>query len=584
MTALLVLIAAGGNAGAIEIPTGYDDVSLRWDNTLRYSYAYRVAKQDQRLLANPNTDDGDRNFAHGTVGNRLDLLSELDLTYKKSYGIRLSGAGWYDFAYEGGFSNSSTDTSNHLENGVPVAGRLNSEAKRWYLGPNGELQDAFTFGKFTLGEIPVNFKVGRHTVFWGESLLTTTHGISYGQAPIDAAKGLTMPGAEVKELFRPLNQISVQVQPRKDLVVFGQYYLEWDSDRLPEAGTYLGFSDVIQRSGESLIAGPGQRLIRAGDSEPSPFNNWGAGIRYNPDWLDGTFGLYYRRFADTQPQIAVRPTVASLPSAVGSGLGYTQLAAPDANGNAPFAFSPASIPDIAAGRVGNYYMTYGRNIDLLGVSLSKNILGVSVGAELSYRWNMPLVSNPVLILPSPLAAATAGAVSTIPTDGQTFGARGNTVHGVLNFLGTTAKTPLFDASTWMVEFVWNHLDRVTQNKAALKWADSGYTAIDAVTRDFFGTSVNFTPTWFQVFPGVDMTLPLSFSGGLSGNSVVNGGGNRDAGTWSAGLGFDILTQYKVDLKYIDFYGRIGADNTPNGSVTAALRDRDMLTLTVSTKF
>jgi hypothetical protein len=34
-------------------------------------------------------DDGDRNFDHGTVTNRLDILSEFDLIYQK--GLRISG-------------------------------------------------------------------------------------------------------------------------------------------------------------------------------------------------------------------------------------------------------------------------------------------------------------------------------------------------------------------------------------------------------------------------------------------------------------------------------------------------------------
>ncbi len=581
----MFLIGRVCSAEAFDIPTGNEDVQIRWDNTLRYSYAARVANQNQQLLANPNMDDGDRNFSHGTVGDRIDILSELDVVYKKDFGVRASGAGWYDFAYDGNFTNTNTATSNHMVNGLPVAGGLNSEAKKWYLGPNGELLDAFTFGKFTIGDIPVTYKVGRHTVYWGESLLFggAIHGVSYGQAPLDIAKALVMPGTEAKELFRPLNQISVQVQPTKDLTIMGQYFLEWDSFRFPEAGTYLGAYDFLQRSSESLITGPGQRAIRSSDSEPSPFNNWGVAVRYSPDWLDGTLGLYYRKFADMQPQVAVRPTAATLPAAAGTALGYTRLAAPGTT-PAPYAFSAASIPDISAGRVGNFYQTYGENIQLVGASFSKQFLGVSTGAELSYRWNMPLVSKPVMILPTPLVSSVPGSVNYVPTDGQTPGARGNTWHGVLNFLGTLQLAPLFDGSNWIVEFVWNRLDRVTQNKAALKSGDSGYTGIDAVTKDFFGAGVSFTPVWYQALAGLDVTMPLSYSRGLSGNSVVSGGGNHDSGTWSAGLGFDLFTQYKFDLKYINFFGPIDASNNPNGFATAALKDRDMVTFTCSTKF
>jgi hypothetical protein len=43
------------------------------------------------------------------------------------------------------------------------------------------LLDAFAFGQFSVGDVPTYLKVGRHTIYWGESLLLggATHGISY---------------------------------------------------------------------------------------------------------------------------------------------------------------------------------------------------------------------------------------------------------------------------------------------------------------------------------------------------------------------------------------------------------------------
>lgn len=538
VTASLLGLSCG--AEALEIKTGNEDVQVRFDNTLRYTLGLRVAQQNLAVMGDPassNTDDGDRNFAHGIVNNRIDLLSELDASYKKRFGFRISGAGWYDAAYDSSLDNTNPASSNHLENGQPVAGRFNSRAKRYYLGPNGELLDAFLFGKTVVGEIPVNLKVGRHTVYWGEGLMAggAIHGISYGQSPLDLAKALPLPGIEAKELFRPLNSISMQVQPTPDLTFMGQYFLEWEQMRYPEAGTYLGFSDVMQESAESLIAAPGVRFLRGAPSEPNPFRNWGVGVRYSPEALDGTIGVYYRKTADLQPQVAILP-------------------------------GASSIPGIA----GTYYLTYGTNIDIVGVSLSKQLLGVSVGAELSHRWNMPLNSNAVM-------------VASAPTDGQTFGARGNTWHGVLNFLGLINKTALFDSAQWIAEFTWNHLEKVTQNRAALKSSDVGYNAIDQVSKDFFGGALVFTPTWFQVLPGVDMTLPFSYGQGISGNSAVAAGGNHGSGSWSAGLGFDVFTKYKVDLKYVNFFGQIEG-GVANDLGSAGLKDRDMVTLTLRTTF
>ncbi len=62
-------------------------------------------------------------------------------------------------------------------------------------------------------------------------------------------------------------------------------------------------------------------------------------------------------------------------------------------------------------------------------------------------------------------------------------------------------------------------------------------------RTFFGLAVNFTPTWFQVFPGVDLDGAVTWSQGLSGNAAVFLGGSKGSGTWSAGVGANIYQKY-----------------------------------------
>jgi len=585
------LVTGAGGAGAFEIPTGSEDVKFRWDNTFRYTLADRVTGQKQAILANPNGDDGDRNFDVGIVSNRLDVLSETDLIYKKDYGVRLSGAGWYDQKYDSGhLDNTSVATSNHLVNGSPALG-FNSYNRKYFAGPGGELLDAFVFAKFTLGDVPLNVKVGRHALYWGEALglAGTVHGISYAQSPIDVGKGFAMPGVEAKELFRPLNSVSFQVQPTSTLSIAGQYFLEWESNKWPEAGTYLGMSDVYLNGSESLIAGPGQRAVRGTDITPNWTRDWGLSARWSPEWLAGTLGFYYRNFSDKLPQVHVRPGVATLPVATGTALGYQMLGAPNAAGQAPFQINPAAagIPDIMKGNIGQYHMAYVQNIDLFGISLSKQFFGVSVGAELSYRRNMPLLSDPVMILPAPLAAATSGAISDLPGQGQTGGARGNTWHGVLNFLGTISETPLFNTASWNMEYVWNRLDTINSGAAVYK-GRAGYNLIDKPTKDFVGGAVSFTPTWYQVFPGVDLSMPLNINSGLIGNSAINLGGNKNGGSYSFGLSADILQQYKVDLKYTDYFGDFGPD--ASGAMTVAnggyamLSDRGTITLTMKATF
>lgn len=549
------LLGICGSAGAIGIPTGSEDVELRFDNTLRYTYGYRVTGRNKTIVNSPNLNDGDSNFDVGTVSNRLDLLSEADLVYKKDYGVRFSGAFWYDQRIRDGVDNTSAATSNHLVNGKQTPG-LGSYADRHFSGPSGELQDAFVFGKFVLGEIPFKVKAGRHTVYWGEAMLGNggTHGISYGQSAIDVAKGLSQPAVELKELFRPRNQISMQAQLTTKLSLAAQYYLQWEANRLPEPGTNLSWVDFLGNGGESLIAGPPTHPYagNGGDITPRQAGDFGVAARYNPDWLDGTVGFYYRRFSDVGGQLHLN-------------LGVV-----------PFPGPPGNVGVAPAG----YHWAYASGIDLYGISLAKQVAGVSIGSELSYRHNMPLWSN----------AATIAPGGVLPGTGDTLGARGDTWHALVNFLSILSKSPLYDNATVLAEFTWNRLDRVTQHPEVFKWGANA-AANDRATKDYVGGQIILEPGWFQVMSGVDLSMPLSVAVGLVGNSCVTAGGTKDAGTYSAGFSADIFQKYKANLSYIGFFGPLGTDPlTPSTGTTggntpyAALKDRGMVTLTLKTTF
>lgn len=530
-----------GGAYAFEIKTGNDDVVINWDNTLRYTLAQRLKGQSKDIIGSANNDDGDRNFNVGIVSSRLDLLTETDVVYKKNYGIRLSGAGWYDPIYRDKLDNSSPGTSNHFPYGItnPNSVGLNSYTKDRFGGLDAELLDAFAFGKINIGDVPVNIKVGRHTIYWGEAFFPAAGGnsISYGQSPIDLAKGLSMPGVELKEIFRPLNQISFQAQLAKELTIAGQYYLQWEPDIFPEGGSYLGMVDGYLNSGESFLF-PSGPVGNGGDRTPKQARDWGLKVAYSPEALDGTLGFYYRNFSDKLPQVVM------------DGAGF--------------------------------HFDYKSNIDLYGISFAKNVMGVSVGSEISYRRNMPLTS--AWFSPA--------------------GARGDTMHAVLNFLALLPKTPVFDSGSAILEFAYGRWDRVTTNPGVFTGLPGtnilgtlSNNGVDHATRDNSNVSINIVPEWKQVLPGVDLAMPLNFSMGMHGNAATNTGGAAGSGNYSAGLSFDAFNKYKLDLTYASFFGIVhpaadgqiyGPGLAPAGTGAAdpiaVLRDRDLLSLTFKTTF
>jgi hypothetical protein len=541
IAAMLALTA--GTAHAFDINTGNPDFAIRFDNTVRANYGVRVESRDSKIGNYVLADEGDYSFDNGqAVAKRIDLLSEFDLVYKKRYGLRLSGAAWYDGAYDG----TSKSNPNPPLVGIPsyINHQYSSTITKLY-EKGGELLDGFVFGGVDLGDVPVQAKLGRHTIYWGESLLLGghMHSVSYAQAPLDLQKGFATPGTEVKELFRPLNQLSLQAQLTPELSVAGQYLLEWEPARYPEGGTFLGPVDFVFNGPDRQFLSAALGFASRGQAvQPSQHGEFGLSARWAPQWLDGTAGLYYRNFADKLPQVL--------------------------------------LTKVGAASASQYNLIYADNIQLFGASIAKNIGGVSTSAEISYRKNTPLNAQVLGIAPG------------LPEQGDTKGPRGNTWHGLANVIGTIAKTPVFDAATWAAELSAMHLDKVTSG--ANLFNGVGYAPCvgkdkwdGCATRNYAGMGASFTPTWFQVFPGVDLSAPLTYAIGISGNSATIFGGNESLGNYSVGLGADVQQKYRFDLKYIDWIGHYrdnGTAVTSTNGLTALLRDRGMVSLTFKTTF
>jgi hypothetical protein len=535
------LIAAP--ALAMELTSGEGDLSIRFDNTLRLNYAQRVEGRDSKIGNSAIADEGTWSFDKGeAVAKRIDLLTEFDLVYKKRFGARVSATAWRDYAYG---TQSRTNPNAPYSNIPSYAGKTYSPyIQRFYRGGSGEFLDAFVFGGVDIGEVPVQAKLGRHTVYWGESLLLggNMHGIAYAQNPLDLQKGFATPGVEAKELFRPLNQLSVQAQLSDTLSVAGQYMLEWQAFRYPEGGTYLGPVDfAFNGPDRQFISGALGFAAHGAAVQPRQRGEWGLSARWSPAWLDGTLGFYVRDFADKMPQSLI-----------------TQVAPNNSR----------------------YNLIYADGVRLYGVSLAKSLGGVSLGAEFSAPRNTPLTSQVLGIAPG------------LPEAGATKGPRGDTLHALVNLLGVVNKTPAWDTASWMLELTASKWTRVRSGANlfnAVGFAPcNGKDLWDGcATKGYLGLGLGFTPTWFQVLPGVDLLAPMAFSVGLRGNAATVFGGNERMGNISLGLGLDVRQQYRFDLKFVDYIG-VYKDNgvavTAQNGFTTLLQDRGFVSLTFKTTF
>ena len=545
---------SGVNAGAFEFNTGNPDLSIRFDNTLRYNAGARVEERDSKIGNSAVADEGTYSFdKNDIVANRFDLLSELDFVWKKNYGFRVSGAAWWDGAYD---DRSRGNPNAPLVN-IPsyVGNQYSPYIKRFYQGASGELLDAFVFAGFDVGNVPVSVKAGRHSLYWGESLFLggNLHSVAYAQNPLDLQKGFATPGTEAKELFRPLTQVSGRAQLTETLSVAAQYFLEWEEFRYPEGGTYLGPVDFAFNGPDRQFLSAALGFASRGKPyEPGQGGDWGIAARWSPEWLDGTLGFYYRNFSDKLPQT------------------FLTVAAP--------------------GSRSVYNLIYKDDIELWGVSLAKNVAGVSVGAELSMRRNTPL--NSQVLGNAAGAVAAAGGIA----EGATPGPVGDTYHGLVNVLGVIPRTGVFDSATWAAEVTWSRWDKVKSGAnlfnavgyAGCTFAGRAGDKWDGcATKNFWGLALAFTPTWFQVFPGVDIQAPVSYARGMKGNAALVFGGNEALGNYTVGLSADVFQKYRFDLKYIDFIGRYrdnGTAVTSQNGFTTFLVDRGHVSLTFKTTF
>jgi len=500
---------------AAEISTN-SDVSIRWDNTVKYSDAFRVHSQNPYILSNINADDGDRNFNTGLISNRVDLLSEFDVSYHK-YGLSVSAAGWYDSVYNERNDNNSPATFNP----VSVSHNRFTTATRDIDGRDAELLNAFVYGQAQIGHDTLSFRAGRHTLLWGESLLIPTNGIAYGQAPLDVIKLLSVPNTLAKELFLPVAQLSGQLQLTNSLSIAAYEQFEWRKTRLPGSGSYFSFIDAADYGGERQLLPGGLYLRRTEDAQPSGLGQFGIALRYASAELGTEFGLYYVNYHDKLPQVGA----------------YI-------------------APNFAIGQLGDYYLIYPKDVHIVGFSVSTNAGPVNVGGEVSVRIHEPLVSVPQVS-------------ATYVDAGHTTGAIGDSFHAQVSALYLLSPNALWQGGNFAGEIAYNRRLSITKNPMALD---------PTTTRSAAGLRFIFSPQWFQIYPAVDLTVPLGVGYNPQGNSsvvqVFNGGAIK-GGDATLGITLDIKTVWHAGLTYTQYFG-----TAPNN----IFHDRDFAALSVQRTF
>ncbi len=540
--ALIGMLAAP--AFGFEIDTGNPDLKLSWDNTFKYSTGFRVKSPSPSIVGGPNydpasanyfpnTDDGSRNFRTGMISNRLDVLSELDLSFR-DVGFRISAAGWYDTVYQ---RNTNANDSPGTSNPVSVAYNQFPDATRQLHGGDAEVLDAFVFGKFKLGAMSATVRAGKHTLLYGESLMLGANGIAAAQAPIDVVKAATVPNAQFKEFMMPVNQLSGQLQITPDIAVGGYYLLDWTPDRLPGAGSYFSAMDSVGTGGERLIVGysPAGNVgfLREADMKAKKAGQGGVQLRFHVGEVD--YGVYAVRWNDHGP----------------SGL-YLH----------PFASPVVSASGL---QVGTYQWAFHEGIRAVGGSFTTTLGSVNIAGEVSLRSNTPLDSDAQLD------------VFGADNSSHPLYAVGKSAHVNFNWIASLGPTFLAREADFVGEIAWNRRLSITKNAAALN---------PNATRDATNIRVVFEPKYRQALPGLDLSVPVGLGYGIAGNSSVVGAFlGKHTGDISVGLNGSYLDVWRFGLNLTHYFGS-AAPFIEYGHRTfkQSSADRDFVSLNVRRTF
>jgi hypothetical protein len=569
--AAALALPAAAHAFDIQMPAD-SELKLRLDLTPKYSAGYRLNDPSAALTrfdvavdpGTTNEDDGDHNFKKGLISSRFDLLGELDLI-GPSFGARVSGSAWRDSVY---LRRSSYQGTPIHAGGVPVgvttstSNNFSDQAANEFLpdtvrqhGRGGELLDAFVYAKGDLGGMKGTARVGRHTLQWGESLFFGQNGIANAQGPVDVAKIVSVPGWQFKEVLLPVEQVSGSLQVAEGVSLGGYYQFKWRPSKIPGVGSYFSNQDYVGTGTVNFgLDANGNPIVltydKSKDLEPKDSGQGGLQLRWSPTGSDYEFGFYAAQYHDKTPAAPVFDFVN-----------------------------------------GNVHLAYAENVRTIGASVTSSVGQLNWAVEGSVRWNAPLTSDPAVLGLGPVI--TCGTSSADPCY-----AVGRTAHLQASGIYVLQPGDLWGGGAVVGELAYNRTLKVTQDIfAAADGSSQGIGGLDPnTTKGAWAFRMLFEPQYFQVLPGLDLSVPIGVGYNFGGRSsaIFNfAGGASEAGDYSIGVKGTYQNDWKLALTYTDYFGTAktftetqvpGSGSPRQLSFGQSLRDRAYLAFSVARTF
>ncbi|WP_137972565.1 DUF1302 domain-containing protein [Pseudomonas sp. F(2018)] len=618
-------------ASAVEFSFADGEVTGSLDTTLSYGQLYRVQGQD-KTNDDTNGNDGNRNFDTGLVSEVFKVTSDLEANYQ-NYGMFVRGTAFYD--------TQIMDKRNDNDDFRPSQSYPNNDhftdETRSSAGNSAEILDAYVYGNWDVGSMPLTVKVGRQVFNWGEGVfyrggINTTN-------PIDAAK-FRLPGSELKEVLVPVEAFNFNIGLTDNLSLESFYQWNWKESAIDPAGTFFSETDLFADGGNTaytlndsfanpLLAGAYNGLVAANQLSGTDYydpttgtikvasiksdlnakndGQYGFALRYMAEELNSTeFGLYYVNYHAKEPQIYadVNDSYAGFnPNVLCNTTGGTSCA--NLQLGAALGVPGAAQALAAAGGLGAIDIAnqvgarreYVENIRMYGLSFNTNIGEASVFGEVAYRPNLPVgisATNDLLgdLLGQALQLGGGGQAAIAGRDVAMSGQIHNyeRIEAFNLSLGTIynfGPAISFDSLMGVAEIASEHARASSLSYTAYDGSKRGfagrpngayvsdYDDEDQISRDAYGYTLALSGTWNDVYAGVNLSPFAVFKHNFQGNSHQTGNFVEGAMAYSVGLRASYLNSLEAEVQYTEYYG--GGQNNSG-------RDRDNLGVNLKYSF
>ncbi|MEO4048186.1 DUF1302 domain-containing protein [Pseudomonas sp. CAU 1711] len=610
-------------AGAVEFSLADGEVTGALDTTLSYGQLYRVQGRD-KSNDDTNGNDGNRNFDTGLVSEVYKITSDLEANYQ-NYGMFVRGTAFYD--------TQIMDKRNDNDDYRPSQSHPNNDhftdETRRSAGHSAEILDAYVYGNWDIGAMPLTVKVGRQVFNWGEGIfyrggINTTN-------PIDAAK-FRLPGSELKEVLVPVEAFNFNIGLTDNLSLEGFYQWNWKESAIDPVGTFFSETDLFAAGGNTaytrydnpLLATAmanyqsalGAGLVGNGPFGPNAYldpefnvfkvanvgsdinakndGQYGFALRYVAEELNLTeFGFYYINYHAKEPQIAAD---------MGSYQGVDMAALGAVSG--PFAPAVATL-DAASNAIAR--REYVEDIRVYGFSFNTNIGEASVFGEIAYRPNLPvgisatndllgdLLGQGFFGLTNIYDGSVAGDQACADISGKQL-CRAGVFHNYerveafnlsLGSIYNFGPAIGFDSLMGVAELASEHVRASSLSYTAYDGSKRGFASRvngayvsdyedeDQLDRDAYGYTLALSGTWNDVYAGINLSPFAVFKHNFQGNSHQTGNFVEGAMAYTLGLRASYLNSLEAEVQYTEYYG--GGQNNSG-------RDRDNLGVNLKYSF